>query len=578
MAFIDSWVESNDVPPLHVEMTIIAQDPAVKGRDGRVLTAKVRVPASRLERGPRTARFHVVDYDSTEGVLGAAADLCAVVDGRAGYVDRFDKAPDAQLLDDPDFHAQNAYAIAARTLAVFESALGRRLPWGFGGHQLYIVPHAFAEANAYYSDDDRAVLFGYVDGGRGERRVYTCLSHDVVAHETAHAVLDGLRHRFLEPGLPDQAAFHEALADLVALFSVFSLEEVVARLLGGSPDGRLSEAETSAEVLRENALLKMAEQIGQVLTQGRGALRESGRRHIDESWASDVAFEEPHLRGEVVVGAFLDVLLEIWLERLLALRREDGSVDRARAAEEGAKAAGHLLTMAVRAIDYLPPVEFEFVDFLDAMLTSDAEVAPDDRYGYRKKIRAAFAARGIAPSPPGRVVDLTRGDFIPLYHGLNFGAMRTDPDEVFRFMWENADALGLVTDYYTRVDSVRPSVRVGPDGLVVNEAVADYTQQLDLTAGEFAAMTGTDLPADLDPDTKLTLFGGGTLVFDQFGRAKYHIRKPLDDWRRQADRLAYLVRAGIVDTKGKFGSSTGAPLGQRFALLHDPGGQAGEVW
>jgi hypothetical protein len=64
----------------------------------------------------------------------------------------------------------------------------------------------------------------------------------------------------------------------------------------------------------------------------------------------------------------------------------DGSVSLARAAEEGATAAQHLLGMCVRAIDYLPPVEFEFPDFLAALLVSDAEIVPDDKHGYRDTV------------------------------------------------------------------------------------------------------------------------------------------------------------------------------------------------
>jgi CO/xanthine dehydrogenase FAD-binding subunit len=38
------------------------------------------------------------------------------------------------------------------------------------------------------------------------------------------------------------------------------------------------------------------------------------------------------------------------------------------------------------AIDYLPPVEFEFPDFLAALLVSDAEIVPDDKHGYRDTV------------------------------------------------------------------------------------------------------------------------------------------------------------------------------------------------
>ena len=110
-----------------------------------------------------------------------------------------------------------------RTLAQFERALGRRVSWSFGGHQLKVAPHAFAEANAFYASREEALLFGYFAGPDGSTVVQNCLSHDIVAHETTHALVDGLRPRYLEPSSPDQAAFHEGFADVVALLSVFSI-------------------------------------------------------------------------------------------------------------------------------------------------------------------------------------------------------------------------------------------------------------------------------------------------------------------------------------------------------------------
>lgn len=577
-------LEERAQPARHVELTIIAQDPDVRDKQGRIIRARVRVPLARCEPGPRSPRFHVVDYDATTGELIWAADLS---NGKAVLQDHFVDEPDEVLLRDPRFHAQQVYAVAARTLAAFEFALGRRLPWGFQGHQLHIVPHAFAEANAYYSKDDRALLFGYFPTEDGQQ-VLTCLSHDVVAHETSHAVLDGLRHRFLEPGLPDQAAFHEALADIVALLSVFSTSEVVEELLGKeAPGGRVSAKDVSQERLRAGPLFGVAEQMGHVLIQGRGALRQSATLRPGTEWIDDPVYEEPHLRGEILVAIMSDVLVRMWTERLTELIRH-GNLNRTRAAEEGAKAAQHLLTMAIRAIDYLPPVEFEYGDFLAAILASDQEVAPDDEHGYRASLESAFEAFGITHRQRRLVVDLSVDSWVPRYHGLNFAAMRTDVDEVFRFMWENAAPLGINTSFYTHVETVRPSIRVGPDGLVVNEAVADYVQMLDLRGREFVDLAQkwappdsareVTLPDGLDPQTPVRLIGGGTLIFDQFGRAKYHVRKPLEDAERQQRRLQYLIRAGQLDRAGRLGFSTGSSTGQAFAEMHIPATQAGQDW
>ena len=576
MALVYELVDSLEraVLPRHVPMTVVAQDPSLRDLEGRLVRARVRVPAGHLEPGPRGARFHVVDYDVSTGRFHPPAPAGPGWD----YHDRFAAAPDEVLLADPHFHAQNAYAIAARTLAAFEGALGRRLAWSFPGHQLYLVPHAFAEANAYYSGDDRAILFGSFPGPDGAP-VHTCLSHDIVAHEATHAVLDGLRRRFAEPGLPDQAAFHEAFADIVALLSVFSVPAVVAELLGpADAEGRIAAGQVGEEALAATALFKLAEELGEATSGERGqALRRSVALAPSEAWKEDPAFEEPHRRGEVLVAAVMRTLISMWRARLAALIADE-RLDRARAAEEGAKAAAHLLGMAIRAIDYCPPVEFEFADFIDAVLVSDAVVAPDDEQGYRDALRGAFAAYGIEP-PAGRIIDLS-AEGSPVYDHLNMVALRSLRDEAFRFIWENAPLLRIDRAFHVRVEDVEPAVRVGPDGLVVQETLVDYVQSLEGPAEELRRLSGEALvlPGGLAPSTPLQLWGGGAIVFDQFGRAKYHQAKPLDDWERQSRRLAHLVRAGLRDTRGRVGFSAGTPRGQRFAEFHVAHQRAGEAW
>src|SRR6185436_6589030 len=180
--------------------------------------------------------------------------------------DRFRKPSRRTILGDPRFHQQNVYAIVMKTLARFEFALGRRVGWGFPGHQINVTPHAFADANAFYSKHDQALVFGYFKGFSGEL-VFSCLSHDVVAHETTHAILDGLRNRYTDPSSPEQAGFHEGFSDVIALLSVFSLKEVVGTLLQpksiqkkkGTAD-LIDPDELTIEKLRDSVLLGLAKQ------------------------------------------------------------------------------------------------------------------------------------------------------------------------------------------------------------------------------------------------------------------------------------------------------------------------------
>ncbi|MBA3585480.1 MAG: hypothetical protein H0W36_13330 [Gemmatimonadetes bacterium] len=160
---------------------------------------------------------------------------------------------------------------------------------------------------------------------------------------------------------------------------------------------------------------------------------------------------------------------------------------------------------------------------------------------------------------------------------MNYEILRADTDEVFRFIWENAEVFDIDRAYRLHVISVRPSIRVGPDGLVVAEVVADYVQTVELTAAEFAQRAG-GLPGGIGPETRLQLFGGGVFIFDQFGRAKFHQTKPLQDWARQALRLRHLVDHGLQDRTGRFGFTLSLPRGQRFALMHVADRRAGEDW
>src|SRR5204862_962375 len=107
-------------------------------------------------------------------------------------------------------------------------------------HQrLQIYPHALRQANAFYSPQKIALLFGYFEASANDpgdhvpgSMVYSCLAHDIVAHETTHAILDGMHRRFNEATNPDVLALHEAFADIVALMQHFTIPEILETEIG----------------------------------------------------------------------------------------------------------------------------------------------------------------------------------------------------------------------------------------------------------------------------------------------------------------------------------------------------------
>ncbi|MGA7438229.1 MAG: S8 family serine peptidase [Luteibacter sp.] len=316
----------------------------------------------------------------------------------------------------PQFHQQMVYAVGMTTIRHFEMALGRQVLWrartvtlpdgkveSYEVPRLRIYPHALRTDNAYYSPDKVALLFGYFSASSQDgdatapgSMVFSCLSSDIIAHEMSHALLDGLHRSYEDASNPDVPAFHEAFADIVALFQHFTVTELV-RFEIASAHGDLSAA---------SLLGGLARQFGE------GTSRAGPLRDYTQPAAMKLKYEdavEVHERGSILVYAVYEAFQNIVARRTEDLRRlaTGGSgilpqgalpaelIDRL--TDETCKVARHVLHMAIRALDYCPSVDITFGEYLRAMITVDIDVMPDDRYGYRVAFIEAFRNRGILP-------------------------------------------------------------------------------------------------------------------------------------------------------------------------------------
>jgi len=388
-------------------------------------------------------------------------------------------------------------------------------------------------------------------------------------------------------------AFHEAFADIVALFQHFTVYEIVRSQL----------ARTRGHLDAENLLGQLAMQFGMALY-GKGALRDylAQEPHRTDYQSS----QEPHSRGAVLVAAVFDAFLRIYgirYDRLARLATGGSGVVSPgelpaplldALAKEATDLAAEWLEICIRALDYCPPVDIEFADYLRALVTADTDNAPDDERSYRVAFVGAFRDRGIVPSdirnasvntlvwepppvllgPLNTIVEkLSLSWNLHADRAVSFKRSRDNALLVHDWLLSKAvsedeiTALGLVrlpagtrrpealgglsgTLHGIEVHSVSPARRMGADGQSRIDLVIEITQGWH------------------PDDTTLPIHRGGvTLLVDlETNAARYFIRKRIASADRYGDQLQFADSLARSSLAGNYFACGTEP--EPFAALH----------
>lgn len=347
-------------PPAGARVLIWKQDPSVS----EIGTRKIFLPGVILQ-GPRDARI-------TYGEPGIAP----VSPNAFGD---FIMAPDTDQFD-----AVHAFAVVRLTLTMYQRVLSRAdksapLPWawnsGSNTDPLQVFPHGLPNVmNAYYSRSDRALKFGDFVPTGGAGRVFTCRSFDIVSHETGHAVLDGLKPKWIQNSAPPQTGgLHESFGDLTAIFLALSQLDQVEAVI----------AQTKADLHDKTFLADMAEQFGLALG------RPNGLRNADNDLKLSEAGNEVHAISQVFTGAIYDILADIFaFERAPGLRDDAACLH---------SVAAYLCSLVLRALIAAPDANAKYADVVNQML----RIAQEDGkpVDYANFIRNRFALREVVVSP-----------------------------------------------------------------------------------------------------------------------------------------------------------------------------------
>jgi len=342
---------------LGARVLIWKQDPSVP----TIGIRKAYLPGI-VRNGPADSRFTTVLSGTTPVVRNAMGD--------------FIFTPNT-----PEFDCAHTFAVARETLTMYQRALGgRAIPWAWNQSgntdPITAFPRAGVTPNAYYSRGEKALKFFYFTPPSGGATVYTCRSLDIVAHETGHAILDGLKPGWLGFGNPPQTGgLHESFGDLTAIFLALSQMDQVEAII----------AETKANLHDKNFLAELAEQFGSALG------RPNGLRNADNDLKLSQVSTEVHAISQVFTGGVYDVLADIFA---LEYRQQSGSKDPAQILFEVAQYIGGLV---LRSMIQAPANAAKFSDVVNRMLhISNADGKPAS---YRQSIRRRFTFREVVVSP-----------------------------------------------------------------------------------------------------------------------------------------------------------------------------------
>jgi len=470
--------------PFHVYL----QDPYVAENDPKFGIEELFVPwEPGIADGPTSARFAVVDFNADSEQLAPKAVWDAK---KEQFFDIEGMVVNKGNIESLQFHQVNVWAIVQNALAFFEDghALGRRIPFGFEGNRLILVPHAGYGKNAYYDRQSKSLQFYYFD--EDNQRIYTCLSTDIVHHEFGHALLDGIRPYLMESVQVETAAFHEFFGDLTAIILILR-NNTFRQRLAEAVQGDLDAAE----------LLKgIAEQFGKAVSEN-----EFLRTASDELKYSKIKENDgPHHRSKVLTGAMFDILKAISQHYIQCKDKT--------AAEAFNYARDRMQRTAFQPLDLLPPVDVTFRDYALAVLRSEELSNPKDPEGYFNIILDVFLKRDIFNSDDKdklleRKYLYDRLD-VDIFHDVD--SISRSRAAAYRFLDDNRNALLIPPNQDVVVADLYDSNKLGRQGLrLPRQIILEYIwkEAVELDGERFGQFKGewTDMLC------------GGTIVFNEIG-------------------------------------------------------------
>jgi hypothetical protein len=540
---------------LRFNVNVYFKDPAIaKKNPGDEIDREFEVPwEPGITHGPTSARFAVVDYDSSTGKLEDPAqwdEKSNIFIGPKGIDLNSTRARSL-----PQYRQVSVWATVQHTLDFFEGGrgLGRRIEWGFEGNRLLLVPTAGYGENAYYDRMSKSLQFYWFmfDGGR----VNTCESSDIVNHEFGHAVLDGLRPYYFESILTETGAFHEFMGDLTALLMAFRNNRFRKKIVEQS-EGDLADA---------TLLTSLAQQFGEAVSD-----QPYLRTARNPFKMSEMSNANSHTMSQVLTGGVFDVMISLLnIRKARELDRKEASPAYKPASLERLfwYTIDHMQMCAIQPLDFLPPCDVKFRDYALAILRAEKINNPVDPDGFREAIFEAFLNREILTEADRHVLDPTPVFLRPglaVFHSID--DISASRGSAYRFLDDNRRELLIPLTADLTVADIARARKLTTEGRQQSDQIVlqyIWKEEIALSGAQFGKFDGE----------RTAMLCGGTIVLDQNGNLIHWSRKPgtealgTDDLRKAERAEGFERRSKFLEDLAKriklgmIGDTQFSPLG-----------------
>jgi hypothetical protein len=419
----------------------------------------------------------------------------------------------------PEFDQVNAFYYTTYTLRMFERYAHRSIPWSFPTARITVDPHTGDSGNAFYNEQARLLGFHTFKDVTGKEHA-TAQSADIVSHEAAHAVLDGIRDLYNESFGLGARAFHESFGDIAAMLVALHDDSLIHRLL----------AWTKGNLRTSNFITEVAEQLTKELADNthyqehtiylRNAFNILKAKPFIELAYQPVNPEtelarEEHNYSRLFTGTAYDILIGIY-EYMRDKHEQPELVALVRARD----ILGHLLIMAAE----LGPVgELHFEDMAQAFLSADVILFDGT---YQTILRTVFDDRGILAAEAA---------------DKHLASLAELPDVRLPETMNHALAAAIFLE-----NEVLPALKIDPQHeLLPMSTYRNAEGYAFMTFFSSQSITLEGAQYGILQNAVVDVFGGLTLLFDPDDRLRSAVYRPVTDvdiWQIRltiADMLQY---------------------------------------